>query len=95
MPTKRTNISIPEGLYDLAQKVMASRHYDSFSEYIAELVRADAFGKQAGGSDSRINEKGDDNKGPQKKARCAIATDDAARTQFFSVPRNVAVPKPD
>jgi hypothetical protein len=41
-----------------------------------------------------VAEKGTPYKAP-KKARCAIATGHAARTQFFSVQRNVAVSKPD
>jgi hypothetical protein len=43
MSARRTNLTIPEGLYDLAQQTMASKHYESFSEYVAELIRRDAL----------------------------------------------------
>ena len=43
MAARRTNLTIPEGLYDLAQRTMALRHYESFSEYVAELIRRDAL----------------------------------------------------
>lgn len=42
MPAKRTNITIPASLYEAAQKQMDSEHYETFREYVGELVRRDA-----------------------------------------------------
>ena len=54
MSARRTNLTIPEGLYNLAQQTMASKHYETFSEYVAALIRRDALE-----SPSPITEKGD------------------------------------
>ena len=47
---KRTSISINERLHDAALRVMLSRNFDEFSEYVESLVRADVERQQQSGS---------------------------------------------
>ena len=39
MSSKRTTITINEGLYRRAQKVMAAREFDDFSGFVQQLIR--------------------------------------------------------
>tara|TARA_Y100000593_G_scaffold81018_2_gene151405 strand:- start:1501 stop:1884 length:384 start_codon:yes stop_codon:yes gene_type:complete len=38
---KRTSITIPESLYELARNRMAETHFSNFSDYICQLIRDD------------------------------------------------------
>lgn len=71
MPAKRTNITMPESLYELAQEVMSDQHYESFSEYVAELIRRDAIHAKRP-PQNRVTDEGNGGYGPPKKSRCAI-----------------------
>jgi len=88
MKIKRTNLTIPEGLYAEAQRIMASQHFNSFSDYIAHLVRQDSQKPSLG--DNIMRDSDEKFGGPPKKLRNA-----SARTAFYSIPRKVAVAKPD
>lgn len=42
MPARRTNITLPESLFVVAEENMSKQHFTSFSEYVAQLIRDDA-----------------------------------------------------
>jgi metal-responsive CopG/Arc/MetJ family transcriptional regulator len=48
MSARRTNISIPETLYEVAQARIAAHYCDNFSDYIATLIREDVRRHHAG-----------------------------------------------
>lgn len=39
MSTKRTTITIPQSLYNVAEDVMAERHFSDFSGFVQSLIR--------------------------------------------------------
>lgn len=85
MPAKRTNITMPESLYELAHEVMSDQHYESFSEYVAELIRRDAVHAKRP-PQNRTTDEGSGGYGPSKKSRCAIKHP-TVPTSFFVVTR--------
>lgn len=98
MAARRTNLTIPEGLYDLAQQTMASKHYESFSEYVAELIRRDAA-VSAPHDVTKLAEKGGGYKSPQKGGGSGStgnvqARNAAAPLPTYSVQRNAVIHPP-
>ncbi len=47
MTTKRTTITIPQSLYEVAEEVMDARHFSDFSGFVQSLIREEWERRQA------------------------------------------------
>ncbi len=47
MSTKRTTITLPESLVEVAQAIMRDRHFEDFSGFLQQLIREESERRQA------------------------------------------------